>query len=285
MANLSDFLPIASGGAKYPRKLTFTSSTSWQIPTAIKNNINDNGFCSIRIVMAGGGGSSRSGEIIDQIYEMNSTLYSSSSSWSNPSIPEIPIVVGASGGNTGLGISAGTGTIINTANGLGNYVHNYITPGAGTSYSNNYPLLHSMQLFYKGPENITSFSYTGTTQPSRTNGLLEWSTPSEFDGTISFAYNGGGSGSGNGTISFDIANNRFDVYHYNANYSQSADNFSVTYSADDILFKARNGNHSDYLKFKNDPSNSIGYSGYGRYSGTGYGSNGQPGIIEIYYFD
>jgi len=283
MANLSDFLPIA-GGAKYPRKLTFTSSTTWQIPTAIKNNISDNGFCSVRIVMAGGGGSSRSGEIIDQIYEMNSTLYSSSSSWANSLIPEIPIVVGASGGNTGLGISAGTGTNTSTTSNP-NGQHRYITPSAGTSYSNSYPLLHSMQLFYVGSQNITSFSYTGTTQPSRTNGLLEWSTPSEFDGTISFAYNGGGYGSGNGTISFDIANNRFDVYHYNANYSQTANNFSVTYSSDDILFKARNGNHSDYLNFKNDPSSSIGYSGYGRYSGNGYGSNGQPGIIEIYYFD
>lgn len=310
MANLSDFLPVAGGGSAIPSVATFTSSQAWNVPQSIQDEISNNGYAKINLLMIGGGTTSNSGEIVSDTIHLTSSDYDDSSLWASPSQPQITVLVGASGGNSGITSSAPP-TETTTLNFTSGTISLTNIPEYGT---NGGPITHSIK--FPSPTNIngntaygsvSSVTFTkvsdnsafslpsGVTHSIASNAVV-FSSPIDINDlkiTTSASYsNGTGAtfyqriywsgtqlvqtwGAGNGI------QNAASIY-YSANSGNIIYTNGNTYNR-----QSRNGGDVNISEFLNNPQSSEGYfGGYCRFNGKSKGSGGsnpQPGLVKIFY--
>lgn len=149
----SDMVDFAvGGGGKIPETEIFTSSAVWSVPQSVQDEIAAEGHAEIGLFMVGGGTSSNSGEIVNELFPLTTADYD-------------PITVtidgtGASSGDTSVGVVALTKDLVGGTFSNNSLTHT-ISAGAPSDTSITFtPALNA---------SITASSTISVTHPGQSN--------------------------------------------------------------------------------------------------------------------
>ena len=303
-----------TGGGGIPETAIFTQSGTWDVPQSVQDEIDSEGHAEVGLLMVGGGGANAAGEVVNELYQLTTADYNDSSSWADPDQPEISIVVGGSGADSGITDSMMVNLVTQTLPNI-----NWASPSPTITFTlpnarvdaGGFPFISSVR-FNTSPNigssnGVSNGAFGGTTAPTfaafGNGGTWSYTNTTAWDGTQSFSIsgshvhtNGAASirGNANGTLSI------FDNNSSIAGGTITISSLQVIYeSANPLPVKvARSGNSTEIGEFLNNPLSTEGhFGGFGRYStiatgtagaaerpnsGAG-GANAQGGYVQIFF--
>jgi hypothetical protein len=290
-----------SGGGAIPETAIFTASGSWIVPQSVQDEIASEGHAEIGLLMVGGGVTAGSGEIVSELYQLTTGDYNSVGGVvSSP--PTVSVVIGGVGGHSGITTSAApttfTQTVASGSLGFRNTTVNYpLTGGSAAIGPNGFPLITTMTVPYSGHNggsvtiNNGSLAWSGSGTPTLTTNVITFSAPTEFDGSLTFAYTNGGGYTSYYDVSYNAALGAVAVAETGTTQlNSSSPAFTVTWQSGGFAVKqAREGGHANANQFSNNDTDEQGYfDGLARFngarpnSGSG-GTNPQAGYVQIFY--
>lgn len=296
MSNFTDFFPApGGGGGGIPETEIFTSSGVWTVPQTVLDKITADGHAEIGLLMVGAGNSTRSGEVVNQIYRLTSSDFDDPAA----ATKQVSVFIGGGGGDTGITSQAPAAPT--TTLGLGSVAigGSFITYPFPTSNppefdSNGYPTVNSIGLWTSPSVSYSNVSWSGSVAPDSTVlPNMTWTGGAPFDGTLQFRilYSGGSRAFYNFT--YNRTDGRFQMVGYDAFGSGGSSTLTtaagIVYENGNTPTKiARGAVNSDANNvFLTDPSSTYGYSsGFSRFNGGNYGSGGsnpQNGYVQIFF--